>query len=506
MNPKRNNNRGITIFYAVFTALATVVLGLAITQMLGFTSRQANYLSNMDRTFRLAETGMNNAIGALTRVGFSAAMAQNQKQSFPADGGWEEWYRNTIKEITKPFRCYYIKTEARRERGAQCYSSVLHSYVETSNVGEYAAAVNDDCWLLQGTQFGDESKIYGLSLRFDNNTSVGRAQYIGSVNPPLNSKKYAANDLPAPDPSSSGFYSYKAQHILIGKHPDYELPQQLPAPLLLPQVTQADLDFYKLLAGPHTTVSDFTNYSAVYPPGYFGFTTNNAGDLYAAHTTQNRHHVYYSANTIKIGHQNDIANPEAAMTKIYGQVLFVSEKNIELHGSVVSADSAVFGSPSVSLPGTGRPDASTAHQGVFITPGDIVITDTFVDMTPNSYGFDFDGDGTVDPDSHYQVIEGFYIAPNGTIQPTSYETRAPTQYHLIHSQLLYFYFKGSWILNTTLATPDMKTVFGGYRSYQYMPSLKDKPPPYIPSLATILYTLEEVKDCGEVIGSASPSP
>lgn len=467
------------MFYAVVAAFATVALALVGVQLLRSTARQSDYLINLDRTFRLGETGLNNAIGALVRVGFQKIRTDPDEYLkftnwvvYPEEKGR---YRNEVYRSPYPTPCYYIKTVVQRRIANRCYHANLHTFVELSNISDYFAAIDNEFTIESGTDLS-RAKVYGLNVYFNYQpgkiTKVRRAEFVGSVDPPLDWS-----------PETKARFNLTEPGL---PNPKPNQPIQLPQPLLMPQVTDADLKFYETVATAQHSIPgarDMKTYQHIYPPGYVG--AKAADDQYPAHSADNTHHVYFSTGQVDIGDKN-------WDTIIHGQVLLVSTSNIYIHGNILSA------ADTVPLPGAGNTPvavyagSSTAHQLVLITPGNVVIED------------DYSGLPIV---KKTQRIQAMVIAPHGTLQPNRYSIP------IIHYNLK-LEFTGAMILNSLPAADAtspgwfsevFRDEFGGpARTYVYMDSLLTRPPPYIPLLANILYSFEEVLSFGQCVSTAPP--
>ena len=202
----------------------------------------------------------------------------------------------------------------------------------------------------------------------------------------------------------------------------------------------------------HDQVSTFTG--TIYPPGYSG--GQYGDDLYADHSNENRHHVYFFDGDMWI---------EGA---IRGQVVFVASGDIFITGNITRHD-ALDTDLTNDLPGAGplNVSSSTANQAVLIARGNIYIDNTFYSGTPDT-----------------QIIRALLMAPHGVLKPVAY---SPTNIH----NSLSLDFMGSMIFESIHNDPPVAEVFQDSRQYAYMDSLKTNPPPYLPSLKRILYLIKE---------------
>jgi hypothetical protein len=305
-------------------------------------------------------------------------------------------------------------------------------------------------------------------------THVLQAEYYSSLTP----------DVTIGGPPSNEWTAGIKQVVDIAQ-PATNSPIKLGAPLLFPQITAPDQLRYNNIATQNTPDHDWksgfndnvaTPEPDIYPPGY-----ETAGlcaaidpaDKYwvnGHHTCDNRDHVYYFNGDMTIGRPG-------STTTIHGQILFVAAGTIYLNGNVRMADSI---NPAEPLPGVGFASSSTAHQAVFI-PGpnkNVVINNTFYDTAACGL--------------QKLYVEGLVLAPTGTLEMRSYAPQnvCGVSNYLINEKIE-LNFKGSMILGMS---PSIANVIsdGDKRKYQYLTSLKDNPPPYLPALSVILNEFQEV--------------
>ena len=149
---------------------------------------------------------------------------------------------------------------------------------------------------------------------------------------------------------------------------------------------------------------------------------------------------------------------------IHGQILFVSEGDIQITGKLTNAGGPPF-------PGTGIL-ASKADQAVLITQHDVVMENQNFTSEPF-------------------VVKAFVLAPNGRFygEPKPPPAGPGGPYKSLD-------FEGAVIISEPGTNGNnFGAVFNctlpGCRSYKYMQSLKDAPPPYLPSVAETYWYLED---------------
>lgn len=471
-DPINNNQSGFTLAFAVVAAAAGVIMIIGVARLFQRSSHELNYVEATERSFVLAETGLNTAISQLiynSRLCSDTDVTFTAIHAYPETGPGEE-FKNTCfrRAIPQNSDSFFIITSATVTANGKSFSQTLYSYVGIANVAEYFAAVNGDLQISFPTDIS-EGKVYAqglLTFDWDStnsppNTFLDKAEFYGSLNPAFNNN------------GNTNWNSTYTDPIKIADITNSNSPIQLANPLLFPQVTPNDQAWYLSLAtltGNHTVVSNFATaadplWTDIYPPGYDDFnclgaggcpaantSQNKSGDKYLGHTKDNREHVYYYDGDIHIGKQG-------STTTIHGQVLFVATGKIVIDGNVRS----VWNPLDTYMPGAGVASSSTAHQAVFI-PGP-----TFnVDISSSFY---------VGPGVETEYLEGLFLVPSGTINVVPYPDPD------IHSRLG-LQFTGAMILGKQ---PDFRSVFTapGGRTYSYMTSLKSNAPPYLPSLSII---------------------
>jgi hypothetical protein len=123
--------------FAFIISLSVAIMALLISRMFNTSTHQTNYYVTMDRTYRLAESGMNAAVGQM--VNDPLTVFDGSWVAVPSEDGW---YRNLVEKRNLPVpNISYIVTTATRVVNGAAYSSQLHTYVRMSNVSEYFAAV-----------------------------------------------------------------------------------------------------------------------------------------------------------------------------------------------------------------------------------------------------------------------------------------------------------------------------------------------------------------------------
>jgi hypothetical protein len=333
--------------------------------------------------------------------------------------------------------------------------------LRVSNVADYFAAVSDEMVLSKGINVS-EGRVYAPKVTFMTDqplltTRVKSVEFVTTCVPPLaNWDVGVKSQLVISEPVLVA-NAVSDDEMTVTDISKTNVPTQLSAPIVFPQISPSDMVHYQTLAGPHTTTSNFTG--DLFPPGYTngGGCTKLAGDTYADHTCDNAQHVYYFPGDVTIG---DVIT--------HGQVVIVSAGNIKITGNIVSAN------PMDDLPGAGEASSSTAHQCVLITRNDVVVTNDYYKVT--------------DVGQKTQTIQALILAPHGQLSAQQYN---PTT---IHANLS-LNFKGSLILGHLPSVPpgNFASVFqgAGGRVYSYMDTLKTNPPPALPAIIDIYYSEEE---------------
>jgi hypothetical protein len=454
---RNKKEQGFTIALAMIVAIVLGVLVLAMANTMQTNARQQVYFNSMNHTYRAAESGLNKTIGQLS---VNPSIYLTDPQFSNLQKGPEGEYQVSVdrRDLPNAKNIYYITTTATQEIGGKKYSAKLHSYVQISNVSDYFAAINGECIISHPTNIG-QGKVYGLKLTFDYDRNPATKTFVQRA-------EFVKSDDPVADPHLRPALPWDGtmrDDIQISDPAD-NLPVQLDYPLLFPQLLNSDILHYATVA--HADMSDQTvghqkcQFSGdIFPPGYW--TADGAamsGDLYPKHTASNGDHVYFC--------NGNITQLEGV---VHGQVLFVAMGDIHITGNLQSASL----DDSVALPGAGSASvnigSSTAHQAVLMTCGEnknIYIDPSFLASAPAT--------------PQTQIVQGLFMAPHGTITPQPYDPNWETKLNLA--------FTGSLILRST---PPFSNVFQGTRSYAYMTSLKTNPPPDLPALAEIYYSIEE---------------
>lgn len=457
INMKKQNSGSIIVLGAAL-ALAVAFLVIGLSKLMNFNTHQTVYLDHMNSSYRLAETGMNAAVGRI--VSSPRNYADLNGTTITTDDGT---YNNVVTQTDSIIPSgYYIVTSANFTAGGRSYASRLHTHLRVSNVADYFAAVSDEMVLSDGIDVS-QGRVYAPKITFMTDqpaliTKVKSVEYVTSCTPPVESWDAGLKaQLVVSEPVLEA-NAVSVDELTVQDTSKANLPAQLPSPIVFPQISPSDMSRYQTLAGPHTAESNFSG--DIFPPGYTdagGGCTKLIGDTYANHTCDNTHHIYYSAGDINIGN-----------AVIHGQIIFVSGTgNINITGSIVSAD------VSADLPGTGAASSSTAHQAVLITRQDVIIKNT-LDTSGNA--------------QLTENIQAMILAPHGQLKAEEYN---PTT---LHSRLS-LNFKGALILGHLPSAPpgNLASVFKGTngRVYGYMNTLKTNPPPYLPAIIDIYYSSEE---------------
>jgi hypothetical protein len=384
----KNKIKGFVLPFIAAIGFGIAILVLYIAQAVKIETHQMVYFNNMNKAYRLAESGLNVALGQLSaspRTGYLTG-----GPVFP-----EGQYQNYAEPINAPvLGGYYILTTATITASGKTYACAVHTYAKIANIGEYFAALKNEFILSPGMN-ATGGKIYSPNLVFITTAAAGvpatlatQADYVYSAIASDNGTEFddptlwGSTFLPNPP---FGNYPIGARiipdEICIGIG-CADLPNRLQAPIQFPQLFTEDFEQYEAYAGAHANFSggDFRNAPNgglhIFPPGYEGPVL--AGDAYGGHDSSagsNSQHVWYSDTDIKIGNPD----PLSPGTTIHGQVLFVTPGNIEIYGDIYSA------ADTDPLPGAGLVSSSTAHQAVFIAGGDIKImtSDLSIQNLPN---------------------------------------------------------------------------------------------------------------------------
>lgn len=459
MRKNQTNQSGFALPLVAMVAFGLAILIFSIFQTTEVSTQQMLYFNNMNRVYRLAESGLSSALGQLSVDPSTATI--NSAGSIEMEG--EGVYDNFATPVSSPVAgSYYIVTSATRTSGGKTYACKLHTYAAVANVGDYFAAFQQEFRLSAGMNAAG-GKIYAPNLVFFISTAVPirtealEAEYFFAA-----TAQDSITNTTYPNPALwSSINLFNGQPIMpteifIGSDTVSILPTKLPTLRKFPQVSSADLQRYSDLAGPHNFTNNFAG--NVFPPGYRNGGTCDPlpGDNYAGHSCDNQDHIYYSPNSITIG-------SPGVETKIHGQILFVSAQHINIVGNIVSASTNTDPMPGAGNT-TNHASSSTAHQAVLITRNDIIIT------PPTTYG-------------STRTVQAFLFAPNGQL----------TVNVGVSTNAYNFNFTGSEILARGTNPPNnLPSQFTGTRTYQYMTTLKTNPPPYLPALAEIFYSLEDI--------------
>lgn len=439
---KRQANQGSFLALSLIVALVIAILALSASSVISWSTKQTVYVENMDHVYRLAETGLNDALQRLSKDP-RVDDFDTTPVSVPEEQGL---YQNTVYLATIPANpIYYVVTSATRTISGKNYCCTLHTYARVTNSSEYFLAVPDAVTVSHPVNI-DLGKIYASTITFlldglpGDQTLVKRAEY----------QNVCYTQLGGINTVWDGTHKDK---VLISD-PISGDPVQLSEGLIIPDLLDSDMARFQAWAGPHTATGTFSG--DIYPPGFEGADTFAfpSTDYYAAaaapgHSNRNPDHVYYYSGDMSIE------------GTVHGQVLFVSGGNIYISSSLVVATDAFF-------PGAGFPSSSTAHQAVLITRGNVIIQNSLT-VPPV---------GTIT-----EKIQAFILAPTGQLIPQVYDASSESRLALD--------FQGSLILSTLQSNPRITSVFQASRKYSYMDSLSTNPPPYIPCVVDIYYSLEQ---------------
>jgi hypothetical protein len=450
---------------AALSAAAIVIFIFFLSNLTRSHVKQTDYLKQMERTLRLAETGMNNSLG---RILINPELIGGGPINETIDDGQSETVAYERINALGP-STYLITTSTRNVAGKR-FITRLHTYARISNTGEYFSAVNSEITITTSVMAAS-GRVYAPSITFQHDSSkppteLRSAQFVNTVTPPVG------------DPA----YGMSAE-IRISE--DGHQPKILAVPILFPQILDSDMDRFRTLAHmagtPHREC-DFSRpaYRSpnglihIFPPGYDGASgiyddsANGIEDQYAGHTNAFADHVYYCDEPIGGMKVEGI---------IHGQILFVSEGPISISSSIISADEyyaskGIAGDPFLEYQGGAlNISSSTANQAILITRSDVFITSTF-----------WTGPPPVSVTT--QTIQALIMAPHGTVSAVAYPAGMGVM------ERLRLKFSGSLILQDQ--PQNFPTVFAAGRQYGYMTTLTTNPPPYVPALASILASFEEI--------------
>lgn len=472
----RTNNHGMVLPFVAIVAVAMGLLVLFISRQVKFNSGQMVYFNNMNRAYRLAESGLAIALGQLSVNPSTGPMAG------PAMPDPNEKYSNYIERTNFPmFNSFYITTSATVTVSGEEFASELHTYANVANIGAYFAALKNEFVLSPGMD-STGGRIYAPNVVFITSnpttgpTPVTRAQSAEFVYTAI-ARVDGTTDNEFPTTWFPPANTIIPNNICIGDNQvtcrdgggQFVLPTKLDYPMQFPSLADGDFVRYRILAGVHNPGAgnwlDFRNQQYIFPPGYEGprlgndpyDTSGNFPPGLPGHNpgpNSNYQHVYYSNTGVRIGRPGLNSG-----TTIYGQILFVSEGPIEIYGNIYSYGDTT--NPAF-MPGAGIVSSSTAHQAVFISKTNISIK-------------------TSGPSDTSRHIEAFFFCPDGSLSIENTPTATPRS----------FEFTGSWVLGQTDPQPNnLPSQYEASRKYQYMTSLRDNPPPYLPALSEIYYAFE----------------
>jgi hypothetical protein len=476
MNTSNSKKSGFTLPLAMLVAVVIAILALSMANTVRNSSKGQVVFDGMTDAYRVAEATTVAVMGQLA-VNGNAFNSPNQnfgpQTASVKDSNGRTVATNLVqgqvlrRDFDNLTGGYYIMTSVTHTVGSHKYSCRLHTYARVSNVGDYFAAINDKLEIASPPVDLTDAKIYGRYVTFN----LG-----GTGATVLKSAEYRVSVTPAANDNSAYINGTPPIQIADNNH----RPKQLTYDLLFPQLLDSDLQRYQKKAHMETSkrhnVCDFRNWVDIYPPGYNGTVDSLHPDPYNLPP-----YLSVTPSTTTMGHNSGIASNADHVfycpaqwgdmyigrlnsTTVHGQVLFVAENDIHITGNLVVQDlttnpNGVVGTTSLSNPG-----ASTAHQAILLTRGNVYIDNTMVTLPAT------------------QRIQALIFTPQGTIAPATYASDA------IHNQLS-LEFTGSMIL---ASQPKFSEVFKASRVYRYMESLGTNPAVDLPALSQIYYSLEEV--------------
>ncbi len=456
LNSKKNSGSVVVLAFVIAITFGFVVM--AFYKVIDTRVRQSVYYATKKGAYELAIMGLNRGMGQLVQASNLASFNSLYNMDQPG----EMWisipelngdYINQAAVVPadqtggKPVN-YYIKTKARVSRGANQFSTTLHSYVQLSNIGEYFAAVKGSLSISPGVNAAG-GRIYADSLTFivpgggEPNTLVRGAEFFNTVTPnivagnwPVDLAKLMVN----PTLPHGGF-------TVNDEIPPHWMPRKVPAPLIFPQVQNTDVAQY-------CADAPALNQCVPGPPGPPDENVLTITGLVSS---------LPNASTIICCNFND-GTPTKGIIQlrnvtVQGQVLFVSNGEIQIIGNLLK--SGGLAAPQV------------ANQAILMAQGDVVINN----LSP------------VPDQPITQSIAAMVIAPNGAIKPLVYEPGDP---HVF----LNLNFTGSWVVAQVGDLPNtFANVYqGAVRQYNYDETLRTTPPPQLPAVSKIWFSFEEIGD------------
>ncbi len=477
---------------AVILAVVASILVFAIQKSSDQSSKNMVHFNEMSKAYRSSESALHQVLGKISMwsnciyaPGFGAPTQE-------IEGGYLQGPRTEVNYEYKaekvPFdgvNGYYVVTSTTRTLNGRQYASRLHTYARISNVTDYFAAIRGDLTVAYPSNI-QAGKVYAYQLNFNSGTnpppttSVLAAEFVNTCN------WYTDPADPSSTPDSTVTNSVTVLDTTSGNRP-VKIPE-----LLFPQVTSAEMNYYKNLAHVTASAAPYNGHMIcvfgpefdlggdgvvdIYPPGYnekslnaddmTGSVDRNGDSIVDGFVSEdNADHVYYCTGTMVL------------QGKIHGQILFVAEDSIRITGNLESEHLNTTG----TFPGDGLVSSSTAHQAILIAKNNIIINNTFVAM-------DFNPPVNVyDTFVATQIVQAVFFAPNGYTYAKDYNRNANIHSHLSLD------FTGSLILGES---PVFDNVFVFNRTYQYMDSLRTNPPPYLPAIIDIFHSAEETTLAG----------
>ncbi len=450
---KRQN--GSMLVVSSIAAVCLAVLILSFSKVMDFRSHQSAYYMAKRGAYELALAGLNHAMGEIIRVSDVNDYnnrAENIAGVYMASHKGRYW--NRVELVSQAQRGntyvnYYIRTTATLDADKGANSTILHNYVQLSNVGEYFAAVKGSLSISAGVNAA-RGKIYGENLKFEIpgggvTTDLRGAEYRYTCEPPIvdDTDGDITNDV------------WTAPNITVNPNtgdintsdgtPPFGRPRRLGAPIVFPQVLDSDIQ----------NLCDPTK------PNRQELNTNLVANQIVSGAQSSPRFICNSYDTG--GVRGDIILRNVTVT---GSVYFVAKGDIHIQGQLVK------GTP-----------GSLIDQAILIAQGDVIIDNLDGGTNPPvpviANGADF----------QVQTIEALVLAPNGAFYPRQY-TADPN----LHGRLSYI-FNGSMILaRVSVSTGNnFPTVFQGPggRVYNYDPAFRENPPTDLPVVSKTWYSFEE---------------
>ncbi len=455
-----NKNKGSVLVLSFMISIAFGIAVMGFYKVLNARTKQGVYYSAKKGGYELAVMGLNAAMGQLIRAS-KVEDFNNTAQNWTEVRALHGKYKNNAAIVPanenggKPVN-YYIKTDAEITKGSTYVSTTLHSYVQLSNIGEYFAAIKGSLSVSPGINAAG-GRIYADNLTFaipdagDPPTRIRGAEYNTTVFPPVtegNPNIFSDNVWPGVDPTrvivnpaNPAAFGFTVND---GSEP-YGMPRNVKAPLVFPQVLDSDIQTYCDEAPDGNQCGGANNVLSIENNPLIN-SAPNASTIICC----NFNNGTSTKGLIRVGN-----------ITVQGQVLFVSNGNIEITGNILKGGS-------ISPP-------QVANQAILLAQGDVYINNIVPKPTI--------------PQTH--AIAAMIVAPNGALIPRAY-VHDPADPNPHPHTLLSLNFTGSWILSRVSIQPDsFPNVYQVGRQYNYDDTLRTDPPPQLPVISKVWFSFEE---------------